>query len=115
MCLGTKSPVYLRLLICCILFSAISGCGRETSHVGAYIAEIKDSTHCHETILELKETGIGVWRLCDDEANFSWYIKGNELRLLTRNGGTIVGSLDNEVIHVTLPGGTRELLFKKVN
>jgi hypothetical protein len=61
----------------------------------------------------LKETGVGVWRVGDDEVTFSWYVKGNELRLNTKNGGVIVGSLDNGVIHVTLPG-SKELLFRKV-
>ncbi len=88
-------------------------CGPSTAHVGTYIAEIKDSPHHHETILELQETGVGVWRVGDDEVTFSWYVKGNELRLNTKNGGVIVGNLDNGVIHVTLPG-SQDLFFKKV-
>ena len=49
----------------------------------------------------------------DDEVTFSWHVKGNELRLHTRNGGVIVGSLDDRIIHVTIPG-SNELLFRKV-
>ena len=49
----------------------------------------------------------------DEEVTFSWDVKGNELRLHTKNGGVIVGSLDNRIIHVTLPG-SKELLFRKV-
>lgn len=77
------------------------------------MAKAGDSQLRHEFILELKETGAGVWKAGDDEVGFSWHMKGNELRLLTKNGGVIVGSIDNEVIHLTLPGA-RELFFKKV-
>ena len=63
--------------------------------------------------MELKETGTGVWKVGDDEVAFSWHVKGNELRLHTQNGGVIVGSLDNQIIHVTLPG-SKEFSFRKV-
>ena len=109
-----RSPVFLlRVLFCLLLFTAAAGCGPGTQHVGTYIAEMKDSPHLKETILELKETGTGVWKAGDDEVPFSWLVKGNELRLHTRTGGVIVGSLDNRIIHLTLPG-SKELFFKKV-
>jgi len=91
----------------------MTGCGPSTGHVGTYIAEIKASPYHHETILELKETGVGVWRVGDDEVTFSWYAKGNELRFNTKSGGVIVAYLDNEIIHVTIPG-SEDFCFKKV-
>ncbi len=103
----------LPVLFCLLLFIAAAGCGPGTQHVGTYIAEIKESPHLSATTLELKETGVGVWRVGDDEVTFSWYVKGNQLRLNTRNGGVIVGSLDSGVIHVTLQG-SEELFFRKV-
>lgn len=109
----TQCPVCLRLLLICLILSAIAACDQGTSHIGTYIAEIKDIPHHHETTLELKETGVGVWRMGDDEVAFSWYLKDNELRLDTKTGGVIVGSLDHGVIHITLPG-PREIFFKKV-
>jgi len=109
-----RSPVFfLPVLFCLLLFIAAAGCGPGTQHVGTYIAEIKDSPYRSETTLELKETGTGVWKVGDDEVTFSWHVKGNELRLHTKNGGVIVGSLDNQIIHVTLPG-SQELFFRKV-
>jgi len=109
-----RSPVFLlSVLFFLLLFTAAAGCGSGTQHVGTYIAEIKDSPHRSETTLELKETGTGVWKVGDDEVTFSWLVKGNELRLHTKNGGVIVGSLDNQIIRVTLPG-SKELFFKKV-
>jgi len=107
-----KFPVCLQLLLYCLIVSAIAGCDRGT-HVGTYIAEINNSTRHHETTLELKENGVGVWRAGEDEVNFSWYVKDGELRLNTRNGGVIVGTLDNDVIRVSLPGSS-ELFFKKL-
>jgi len=91
----------------------MTGCGPSTGHVGTYIAEIEASPYHHETILELKETGVGVWRVGDDEVTFSWYAKGNELRFNTKSGGVIVAYLDNEIIHVTIPG-SEDFCFKKV-
>ncbi len=108
-----RSPVFLLLYLFCLLLFAAAGCGPGTQHVGTYIAEIKDSPYRSETTLELKETGTGVCKVGDDEITFSWHVKGNELRLYTRNGGVIVGSLENQIIHVTLPG-SKEFFFRKV-
>jgi hypothetical protein len=103
----------LPVLFCIFLFTAAAGCGPGTQHVGTYIAEINDSPHRSEATLELKESGIGVWKVDDDEVTFSWLVKGSELRLNTKSGGVIVASLDNQIIHVTLPG-SGELFFRKV-
>jgi hypothetical protein len=105
--------VCLLLFLCCLLLSALAGCGRGTQYVGTYVAEIKDSPDRKENILELKETGAGVWKVGDDEVSFSWYVKGNELRLYTKNGGVIVGNMVNRIIHITLPG-SQELFFRKI-
>ncbi len=109
-----RPPVFLLpVLFSLFLFTAAAGCGSGTQHVGTYIAEIKDSSHRSETTMELKETGTGVWKVGDDEVAFSWHVKGNELRLHTQSGGVIVASLDNQIIHVTLPG-SNEFSFRKV-
>ncbi len=107
------SVFLLPLSFCLLLFSVASGCSPGTQHVGTYSAEIKDSPHRSETTLELKETGTGIWKVGDDEVTFSWHVTGNELRLYTKNGGVIVGSLDNQIIHVTFPG-SNGLVFRKV-
>jgi hypothetical protein len=109
-----RSPGFLLpVLFSLLLFTTVAGCGPGPQHAGTYIAEIKDSPHLSEATLQLKETGIGVLKVGDDEVTFSWLVKGNELRLHTRTGGVIVGSLDNRIIHLTLPG-SKELFFKKV-
>ena len=105
--------VCFRLLLFCLVLTVMIGCGQRPAYVGTYIADIKDSPNHTATTLELKETGVGVWKVGDDEVAFSWYPKGNELRLNTKNGGVIVAYIDKEVIHCNLPG-SKELRFRKV-
>ena len=105
--------VYFRLLLLCLVLAAMAVCGQRPAYVGIYIADAKGSANSLETTLELKETGVGVWKVGDDEVTFFWYAKGNELRLNTKNGGVIVAAIDNDVIHCTLPG-SKELRFSKV-
>ncbi len=62
--------------------------------------------------MELKANGDGIWRVGDEEVPFSWYIKGGELRVNTRTGGVIVGTIENNAIHITLPG-SKTLSFKR--
>ena len=108
-----QSAGCLRLLLVLAITVFVAGCGRSPQYVGNYIAEIKAWPHDYFTTLELKEAAVGVWRVGDDEVAFSWYVKDDELRLNTKNGGVIVGSLESGVIRVTLPG-FEELLFRKV-
>ncbi len=105
--------ICFRLLPVCLILAVIIGCGQRPAYVGTYLADINDSQNRHETTLELKETGVGVWKVGDNEVAFSWYAKGNELRLNTKNGGVIVADIDNGVIHCTLPG-SKDLRFRKV-
>ncbi len=115
MSLKVQTPVCFRLLLLCIPLAIVIGCGSRAPQLGTYIAEIRAQAppNHRETSLELKETGVGVWRVGDDEVPLSWYVKDDELRLNTKSGGVIVGRMDNEVIHITLPG-SEDLLFKKV-
>jgi len=60
----------------------------------------------------LKENGEGVWRVEDEEESFSWYVKGDEIRLNTKLGGVIVGEIQDDTLKITLPGGNK-MSFKK--
>jgi hypothetical protein len=113
MCKKIYYPGFLLPLFCFLLFIVLAGCGPGTNHAGTYIAEIEGSPLHSEATLELKETGAGAWKVGDDQVAFSWHVKGNELRFYAKNGGVIVGNLDNQVIRVTLPG-YKELIFRKV-
>lgn len=103
----------MRLLPLCLLLILIISCGSKEKFIGAYKAEAKDSPKQTETVLELKGDGDGVWRVGDEEVSFSWYIKGGELRVNTKGGGVIVGTIENDAIHMTLPG-SKIMSFKKI-
>lgn len=103
----------MRLLSLCLLLILMTSCGKEDRLIGTYKAEAKDSPNQAETLLELKANGDGIWRVGDEEVPFSWYIKAGELRVNTRGGGVIVGTIENDAIHLTLPG-SKTLSFKKI-
>jgi hypothetical protein len=46
------------------------------------------------------------------EVPFAWYIKRGDLRVNTKAGGVIVGKIDKDTIHMTLPG-SKALTFRK--
>ena len=96
----------------CLLFIFVLGCASEKKFAGTYRAQEGESPAGAETFLELKETGEGAWRVDDDEVPFSWYVKGNELRFNTKNGGVIVGKIHGDAIEIALPGN-RTMVFKK--
>lgn len=110
-----KRQLYLhRALPCllCLLTVIVLACASEERFAGTYQAQEGGSPAGTETFLELKETGEGTWRVDDDEVSFSWYVKGNELRFNTKNGGVIVGKIHDDAIEVALPGN-RTMSFKK--
>jgi hypothetical protein len=63
--------------------------------------------------IELMEGGEGVWICCDREVKFSWYVKNNQLRIHTQEGGVMVGELDNNSFMMTLPG-KKGMMFIRV-
>jgi hypothetical protein len=108
----SRSKNRTRLFPLCLLLITMFSCGSNDPFIGSYKAEVKDSPRQAETVLELKAHGDGIWRVGDEEVPFSWYIKGRELRVNTRAGGVIVGTIENGSIHITLPG-SKTLSFKK--
>jgi len=88
-------------------------CGPKDKFTGIYKAEAEDVPRHAETIVELKANGDGVWKVGDEEVTFSWYIKGGELRVNTKGGGVIVGTIEKDAIQITLPG-TKTMSFMKI-
>lgn len=111
--LKVQRPVFFRILSLCFFLVVLVGCGARTPQTGVYVSDSEDPRIHREASLELKDAGIGIWKVGDDEVTFSWYAKGNELRFNTKTGGVIVAYLDDEIIHVTIPG-SEEFRFKKV-
>jgi hypothetical protein len=88
-------------------------CGSREKFIGTYKAEAKDMPKQAEIFLELKANGDGIWRVGDEEVPFSWYVKGVELRVNTKGGGVIVGSLEKDTMHITLVGA-KTMAFKRI-
>lgn len=88
----------------CLVVVLVCACGSKDKYAGTYTATAGEGGKQTESILNLKESGEGSWKVGEDEVTFSWYIKNGELRVNTKGGGVIVGSLENDAIRITLPG-----------
>lgn len=102
----------------CMLMMLLVSCESGDKYVGSYRSEATESVK-QAIILELRANGDGVWKVVSDEAKgppvevpFTWYIKRGSLRINTKEGGVIVGSIKKDTIHITLPG-PKALTFKK--
>lgn len=90
-------------LILALTFSCDTG----DRYIGMY-----QSTEHPESYIELKENGVGIWRVIDDEASFRWDVRDSELRLHTRAGGVVIGKIQKETIQLALPAQSVKY-FKK--
>jgi hypothetical protein len=98
----------------CILIFGATGCKVKDKHIGIYEAvESGEKASKEKIIIELMEKSKGVWRRSNEEVSFSWYIKNDELRINTKNGGTMVGKIKKNGITMILPG-EEEIRFKKI-
>ena len=103
-----------RLFSLCLLLLFLFACGSKDRYAGTYKADAADWPKPDEATVELKENGEGTWRVGDEEISFSWDMKESELRVNTRGGGIILGSLKDGVIRITLPN-SRTMAFKKIH
>lgn len=108
-----KNLYPLRLLPIFLILVLLVSCGSRDKFAGVYKAVEEDLPKQVETLLELKPNGDGAWKVGGEEIPFSWYIKSGELRINTKGGGVIVGSIEKDIIQLTLPG-TRKMTFKKI-
>ncbi|MGD2127342.1 MAG: hypothetical protein PVG99_14775 [Desulfobacteraceae bacterium] len=104
---------YVFLPFICVLLTLHISCTSKEKYAGTYKAEGAETAGQAETYIELKENGEGAWRTGDEEVSFTWYLKGGELRLNTKEGGVIVGQIQDGTFQITLPGAMR-MSFKKV-
>jgi hypothetical protein len=95
-----------------LMAGMVFACSADDEFAGTYETAAEASSGGAEAVLELKEGGEGVWRVNDDEVSFTWYLKRDELRLNTKDGGVLVGKIDGDTIQVTLPGD-KIMVFKK--
>ena len=110
---NARVPV-LVCFLCIFCFTAFAGCSPGSQDlVGTYKAQTRDPSLHGKVSMNLRDTGAGIWSVGDSEIAFTWHVKGNELRLYTRNGGIIVGQIKGRDIEIALPG-LDKLSFKKV-
>lgn len=105
----TALYVFAVCLFVCIGF----GCNSTDSYIGTYEAIDMTRETNKENIIELMENGEGAWGCCDGEVLFTWYVKRDELRINTKEGGIMVGKLKKDSFTITLPG-KRRLTFVKI-
>ena len=97
-----------------LLLVFLLACGSKDKYAGTYKADSKDWPKQGEATVELKVNGEGTWRVGDEEVAFSWDIKQEELRVNTRGGGIIVGTLQDGIIRITLPN-SKSMSFKRIH
>lgn len=88
------------------------GCGSPKRYMGTYVSVSAGEPPRMETTLELKDNDSGVWTTNEKEVQFRWSVKGNEIRLHTKEGGVITGKIADHTITVTLPGD-KVMTFQK--
>jgi hypothetical protein len=101
------------LLLACALLLVLFSCESKDKYAGTYKAESRVTPKQAEIVIELKANGDGLWRVEGEEVAFTWYIKRGELRVNTKGGGVIVGKLEKDSIHMTLPN-MKTMTLKKV-
>ncbi len=108
--IGNTNPILPFFLFC--MFLSIYSCGSKEVYEGIYKAQDETSPRNAETQIELREKGIGVWRVLGEEAAFRWDIKDSEIWVSTKLGGIIIGKIQGEIIEITLPG-LKAMTFRK--
>ena len=112
--LTTTNPAPLMPAIICLILLFVFSCLQEDIYEGLYKAKGgKSEKYCNSQI-ELKEKGVAVWRVPDDEVTFRWNIKENEIWLSTKSGGIIIGRIQDNTIQIKLPGAKTVCNFEKI-
>lgn len=109
----TEWRIPVCILAFCLVLTFLIACGSKERYAGTYKADLADSAKQGEATVELKINGEGKWKFGDEEVPFSWDVKEDQLRVNTKGGGIIVGSMQNGVLNITLPN-SRTMAFKKI-
>lgn len=103
----------VRIMIAGLIVAGGFACQSRDRYVGTYESSDSGDGTQKKNIIELMENGEGLWRCCDDEVQFVWYVKEDELRINTKEGGIMVGNLRDGAFTITLPGNKR-LRFTRI-
>ncbi|MDA8404530.1 MAG: hypothetical protein M0Z56_10100 [Desulfobacteraceae bacterium] len=107
-----KIIILYAVTACLFVFGGFA-CSPTDEYIGKYKAIDITENAQKESYIELMENGEGSWTCCDGEVLFTWYVKKNELRINTKEGGIMVGKLKNKSFTIMLPG-KKTLTFVKM-
>ena len=101
MVLSLRKEIFYLITFVLFLSIFIFSCAQKDNYTGTYVPPEALSEHT-ETSIELKENGIGIWRIRNDEVSFRWDVRGEEIRLHTKSGGIIVGKIQGNTLEIVL-------------
>lgn len=94
-----------------LIVIGLSACPPPERYEGTYV-EVESENSNHPAIVELKDGSEGIYQNQEQEVSFRWSVKGREIRFHTKEGGIVLGEINNDTLTVTLPTG-RVMTFKK--
>ena len=113
----SRSPISLKrfvILIAVVMLGTVA-CSKEKKFLGTYTPIPGSPPEYAGLSMELKKGGEGIRRVQNGEAvAFRWVVKGDEVRIHTKSGGTIVARMKGDLIEVRFPG-PQVVFFKKIN
>ena len=99
--------------ILALVLLSLWGCNHRERLEGRYRAEIQEGNQPRLVTLELGINGQGTWKAEGDQVSFRWEARSAQIRLHTRQGGVLLGTVGEKIIAVTLPG-MPPLTFRKM-
>ena len=111
-----KSKVLFFILIWIVGLLILNnvGCNAKDEHIGIYEAVDTSEESSQEKIyIELKENSKGAWKRQGEEVPFSWNVKNDQLRINTKDGGTMIGEFKRKGLIMIFPDEI-EIEFKKL-
>ncbi len=103
------------MLLIAVVTMVTVACSKEKKFLGTYTPIPNSPPEYADLYVELKKGGEGIRRVQSGEAlAFNWVVKGDEVRIHTESGGTIVARVKGNLFEVRFPG-PQVVYFKKIN
>lgn len=100
---GSVMTPLFKLMVIAMVGILVCGCSRSHDQlVGTYTAVV--ASDAGPVSLELEADGKGLWSIDTDNAAFRWDLYQGKLRLHTKAGGVIEGTIARGEIQLALPG-----------
>jgi hypothetical protein len=99
---------------CLLLMTVLMSCDSRQTYIGTYLAADAGGGPCEPTVVDLRENGEGTWTCNHEEVTFTWHVKDGEIRIHTREGGIMTGTLTKNGFLLRMPLET-ELRFEKIS